>query len=177
MQMDTFRLCDYLFPLSLCSYLQCAVSCYSYFSSLLYLNPIFTEFKKFVIFADQRNKEIYQLSLDSYPAFQVTLPLQNLSQPIALDLDPYQSHIYWTDISTHSISRAALNGSFQEVIIKHNTPTPAGLAVDPIGRNIYWTDEQTNQIEVAKLDGSYRRVLFYDEIDHPRDVVLDTDNG
>mgnify|MGYP001798467104 FL=1 len=136
-----------------------------------------TDFKKFVLLTDQTNKKIYQLPLDYYPAFHVGLPFQNLSHPIALDFDPYEEQIYWTDIGTGSISRAYTNGSLQEIIVQHNTFTPAGLAVDSVGRNIYWTDEGTKEIYVAKLDGSYKKRLFYEELDHPRDIVLDTDNG
>ena len=47
-----------------------------------------------------------------------SLPLANLRNPVAVDYDPYEEMIYWTDYTDHSISRAHLNGSHQEILVQ-----------------------------------------------------------
>lgn len=51
--------------------------------------------------------------------------------------------------------------------------SPAGLAYDWITDKIYWTDAGTNRIEVAHANGSMRTLLAWDNIDKPRDIVVD----
>jgi low-density lipoprotein receptor-related protein 4 len=51
--------------------------------------------------------------------------------------------------------------------------SPAGLALDWITDKLYWTDAGTARIEVANSDGSMRGLLIWDELDKPRDIVVD----
>ena len=55
--------------------------------------------------------------------------------------------------------------------------SPDGLAVDPLGGNIYWSDTGTNKIEVSRKDGTMRKTLISDNLDEPRDIILDLDKG
>lgn len=50
---------------------------------------------------------------------------------------------------------------------------PAGLAFDWYTNKLYWTDAGTNRIEVANADGSMRTLLVWENIDKPRDIVVD----
>ena len=100
-----------------------------------------------------------------------------VSQPIALDFDFLEEKVYWTDITLGTISRAYLNGSSQETVVRGGLNNPYGLAVDPFGRNIYWTDSTEHVIEIASTDGLYRRVLIKDKLQNPRDIILDVTRG
>lgn len=53
------------------------------------------------------------------------------------------------------------------------TVSPAGLAYDWLTDKLYWTDAGTNRIEVANANGSMRTLLAWDNIDKPRDIVVD----
>ena len=99
------------------------------------------------------------------------------SKPIALDFDFLEEKVYWTDITLGTISRAYLNGSSQETVVRGGLNNPYGLAVDPFGRNIYWTDSAEHVIEIASTDGLYRRVLIKDNLQNPRDIILDVTRG
>ena len=99
------------------------------------------------------------------------------SKPIALDFDFLEEKVYWTDIALGTISRAYLNGSSQETVVRGGLNNLYGLAVDPFGRNIYWTDSTNKVIEIASTDGLYRRVLFKDNLQNPRDIILDVTRG
>ena len=110
------------------------------------------------------------------PASLTSLPLSVLSSPVALAYDVVEGKVYWTDVSTRTISRSFLNGSSQEVIVDTKLQSPNGLAVDIIGRNLYWTDESTNKLEVSKLDGSYRTTLVTGSYGL-RDIIVDANKG
>lgn len=44
------------------------------------------------------------------------LPFTGLELPVGVEFDPRTEIVYWTDASLHTVNRAALNGSMQEVI-------------------------------------------------------------
>lgn len=139
---------------------------------------IFEVFQKFLVFADASQAEIFVLPLDGSSLGATALPIgQNMYRPVALGLDITDNRIYWTDVSVNRISRAFINGSSPEVIVSLNVFTPDGLAVDPLGRNIYWTDTGTNKIEVSRMDGSMRKTLIDQDLDRPRDIILDLNKG
>ena len=95
---------------------------------------------------------------------------------MAVDYDPIEGYIYWSDSYRDKIFRAHLNGSSQEQVVDR-LRTPDGIAVDAVGRNLYWTDREGDRIEVSKLDGSFRKTLVYKDLHGPVDIVLDVENG
>ena len=99
----------------------------------------------------------------------------NMDSPRALGLDITENRIYWTDYNT--ISRVFLNGSSPELIVSGYFYNSYGLAVDPLGRNIYWTDSYANKIEVSRMDGTMRKTLISQNLDEPRDIILDLPRG
>ena len=101
----------------------------------------------------------------------------DIRRPVALDLDPTENRIYWTDVTLNTISRVFINGSSPEVLMSENIYSPDGLAVDPLGGNIYWSDTGTNKIEVSRKDGTMRKTLIYSNLDEPRDIILDLTKG
>lgn len=62
--------------------------------------------------------------------------------------------MYWTDVGTHKIQRANLDGSNIEDLITTGLIYPQGIALDLTGRKMYWTDGGTDKIQRANLDGS-----------------------
>ena len=92
---------------------------------------------------------------------------------MAVDYDPIEGKIYWTDVTLKLLARAFPNGSSVEVIADTDVITPDGLAIDYIGRILYWTDTGTSKLEVARLDGSFRKSLITTGIEKPRAIILD----
>lgn len=132
-----------------------------------------TSSKKFMIVAEAYVGKIYKVALEvpETPCFPLGINTK-ISRPVAVDYDPVEGKVYWTDVKLKLVARSFPNGSSVEVIA-YNVITPAGLAVDYVGRNIYWTDERTNRIEVARLDGSSRKSLITSSIEKPRAILLD----
>lgn len=133
-----------------------------------------TSSERFMIIAEAISGKIYQvpLAVPETPCH----PLQintNISRPVAVDYDPVEGKIYWSDVTLKLVARGLLNGSSVEVIAFNNVDTPEGLAIDYVGRNLYWTDAGTSIIEVARLDGSFRRSLVTSNIEKPRAIILD----
>ena len=127
-----------------------------------------------MIFADADNGEIYKvpLGVPETPCYPLGINT-NISRPVAVDYDPVEEKIYWTDVNLKLLARAFPNGTSVEVIAHSNVVIPNGLAVDRVARNVYWTDEGNNRIEVARLDGSSRRSLITTNIEKPRAILLD----
>ena len=129
-----------------------------------------------MLFTDANTAEIYKASLAVPDTPCEPLAIRNnISAPIAVDYDPVEGKVYWTDLALKQIVRAYPNGSELEVAAKDNVVSPEGLAVDWIGRNLYWTDTGTNKIEVSRLDGSFRTSLVTTDIDSPRAIILDVE--
>ncbi len=133
-----------------------------------------TSSEKFMIFAEAYVAKIYKvpLAVPGTPCLPLGIDT-NITRPVAVDYDPVDGKIYWTDVTLKLVARAFPNGSSVEVIAYNNVDTPDGLAVDYVDRNIYWTDKGTSKIEVARLDGSFRRSLITSSIESPRAIVLD----
>ena len=112
------------------------------------------------------------LTVPGAPCFPLGITT-NITRPVAVDYDPVEGKIYWTDVTLKLVARAFPNGSSVEVIAHNNVNNPDGIAVDYVGRNIYWTDKGTSKIEVARLDGSSRKTLITSSVDHPRAILLD----
>ena len=131
-----------------------------------------------LLFAEATNGSIISVFPTDSPTV-ASLPLSNsqIRRPVALDYDPEEDRVYWTDVTRKTISRSFRNGSSFEDIFHRNVETPDGLAVDPVGRNLYWTDTGTNKLEVSKLDGSYRTALIASDLDEPRDIILNVNEG
>ncbi|KAG1652486.1 Low-density lipoprotein receptor-related protein 6 [Nymphon striatum] len=124
-----------------------------------------------------RKTDIRLISLDTSDYTDKSLPLKDIKHTIAIDFDPVENYIYWTDDVARAIRRAKLNGSGQENLFTKEISHPDGISVDWISRNLYWTDTGTNRIEVARLNGSSRRVLLAHDLDEPRAIVVDPMNG
>lgn len=95
---------------------------------------------------------------------------------MAIDYDPIENSIYWTDQEL-GIFSSFLNGSNLRYIVYDNIKEPDGIAVDWIGRNLFWVNSGDNLIEVAKLDGTSRKILISADLDEPRDIAIDPLKG
>ena len=128
---------------------------------------------KFLLFAEANSGEIYKvpLAVPDIPCIPLRIST-NISRPVAVDYDPIEGKVYWTDVTLEQVARAYPNGSDLKVIAQHNVINPDGIAVDWIGRNLFWSDAGTNKIEVSRLDGSFRTSLITANVDKPRAVIL-----
>lgn len=127
-----------------------------------------------MVFAEANSGEIYKvpLAVPETPCYPLEITT-NISRPVAIDYDPVEDKIYWTDVTLKLVARAFPNGTSVEILAHDNVNIPDGLAVDYIGRNVYWTDAGTSKVEVARIDGSYRKSLITTNIEKPRALILD----
>lgn len=126
-----------------------------------------------MVFAEADSGEIYKVPITvlETPCYPLEITT-NISRPVAVDYDPVEDKIYWTDVTLKLVARAFPNGTSVDILAHDDVDTPDGLAVDYIGRNIYWTDAGTSKIEVARLDGSSRKSLITTSIEKPRALLL-----
>jgi len=129
--------------------------------------------RKFILFTDADDKSMNFISLDvNYFLSQTYFNHLGNQRPIALDFDPVEDRVYWSDVDHGRVFSAFSNATSLKTLFHCNVRTPDGLAIDHVGRNIYWTDTGVNRIEVGRLDGTRRRVLIKDGLDQPRAIVL-----
>ncbi|KAJ3659363.1 hypothetical protein Zmor_011053 [Zophobas morio] len=119
-----------------------------------------------------RRTDIYLVHLDSPDYTHITLPLSDVKYTIAVDFDPVERYIYWSDDEVKKIQRARLNGSDQQNVVTNEIEHPDGIAVDWVSRNIYWTDAGTDRLEVCRLHEKYRRVIIFDDLMEPRAIAV-----
>lgn len=58
-----------------------------------------------------RRTDIRLISLDTFDFLDIVLNIGDIRHAIALDYDPIEKMIYWTDDDLHVIRRTYLNGS------------------------------------------------------------------
>ena len=138
----------------------------------------FAEMDKFLVFtdADAKSTNIISLDVNYFVARRLFFHHGN-QRPIAVDYDPVEDSVYWTDVAQGLIISAISNATSLRIPFRCNVKVPDGLAIDHVGQNIYWADAGTNRIEVARLDGTSRKLLIKDGLDEPRAIVLDEING
>ncbi|XP_064621672.1 nidogen-1-like isoform X2 [Lineus longissimus] len=95
---------------------------------------------------------------------------------IGIDVDCDKLYFYWTDVSGKTISKARLDGTDSENIVR-GLGSPEGVAVDWLTGNIYWTDSILDRIEVSRNDGTNRKVLVDSGLVNPRAIVTDPLGG
>ena len=126
------------------------------------------------MFADADAAKIYQMETDSINVLPKALqfaPEVDIRQPVALEYDPLEDRVYWSDVSLKIICRAFRNGSAFEKLITETTTD--GLSLDLAGRNLYWTSVTYNTIEMSMLNGSHRRILINTGLVKPMDILVD----
>ncbi|XP_055791289.1 nidogen-1 [Salvelinus fontinalis] len=96
---------------------------------------------------------------------------------IGVAYDCVEKMVYWTDITSPSISKANLQGGGAIPVIRSDLESPEGIAIDHVGRTLFWTDSMKDRIEVASLDGTKRRVLIDTNLVNPRAIIVDPVNG
>lgn len=124
-----------------------------------------------MLFLVQRTK-ISRISLDLPDYTPFPLSLGRVKYAIAIDYDPVDDFIYWSDEEGRAIRRARIDGSGQMDIIRTEIVHPDGIAIDWLARNLYWTDTGTDRIEVCRLDGSSRKVIINEHLDEPRAIAV-----
>lgn len=58
-----------------------------------------------------RRTDLRRISLDTPDFTDVVLQLDNIKHSIAIDYDPVEGYVYWTDDEVRAIRRAFLNGT------------------------------------------------------------------
>uniref|UniRef100_A0A8C6S670 Low density lipoprotein receptor-related protein 5 n=1 Tax=Neogobius melanostomus TaxID=47308 RepID=A0A8C6S670_9GOBI len=124
-----------------------------------------------------RRTDLRRISLDLPDFTDIVLQLDEIRHAIAIDYDPVEGYVYWTDDEVRAIRRSHIDGSNAMTLVTTEIKHPDGIAVDWVARNLYWTDTGTDRIEVTRLNGTSRKIVISDNLFEPRAIVLDPING
>jgi sugar lactone lactonase YvrE len=131
-----------------------------------------------ILFTDASYRTINIIAPDdNYKSWKVFHRHNKNSLPVAIDFDPVEKRLYWTDTLARYIASAFFVSSSFKILYQQDVVRPEGLAIDYTGRNLYWTDAGAKRIEVGKLDGSDRKILIKDDLDEPRGITLHAEKG
>ncbi|KAJ8022862.1 MAM and LDL-receptor class A domain-containing protein 2 [Holothuria leucospilota] len=118
--------------------------------------------EEFFLIVDASNSKIYKQNRLGTNAED--LMVAGLQRPVAVDFDPVERKVYFTDVVAKFIGRINIDGSDQETI-----------ATDMVDESkLYWVDARLNKIERSNFDGSQRQLLEdFDSNDvHPFSIVV-----
>jgi sugar lactone lactonase YvrE len=94
----------------------------------------------------------------------ITVLFDGLPEPIDLELDLKNRHLYWTDRGDpprgNTVNRASIDGKPTQEIVLSNLMEGIGIALDVPGDRMFVTD-LAGSVYCARLDGSQKRVLAY----------------
>ena len=82
--------------------------------------------------------------------------IEGLSSPSGIAVDSEGGKLYWTDIGSHKIQRADLDGTGIEDLVTVETQEPVDIALDIVHRKMYWTERSPGEYAVfrSNLDGT-----------------------
>jgi len=81
------------------------------------VSPAAVVHDNFLLFVDGPQGKLFQMALNGTAVLE--LPASSKPQnPVAVDFDPVTKSVYWTDIESRTIRRAALNGSNKEIFLQ-----------------------------------------------------------
>jgi DNA-binding beta-propeller fold protein YncE len=87
-----------------------------------------------------------------------------LPEPIDLELDLQNRHLYWTDRGDpprgNTVNRTSIDGKLNQEIVLRNLMEGIGIALDVRGDRMFVTD-LAGSIYAAKLNGTQKQVLAY----------------
>jgi len=94
----------------------------------------------------------------------ITVLFDRLPEPIDLELDLKNRHLYWTDRGDpprgNTVNRTSIDGKLTQDIVLSNLMEGIGIALDVPGDRMFVTD-LAGSVYSAKLNGSQKRVLAY----------------
>jgi hypothetical protein len=89
---------------------------------------------------------------------------EGLPEPIDLELDLKNRHLYWTDRGNpprgNTVSRTSLEGELTQQIVLHDLMEGIGIALDVAGDRMFVTD-LAGSVYCARLDGSQKRGIGF----------------
>ncbi|KAJ8042165.1 Low-density lipoprotein receptor-related protein 4 [Holothuria leucospilota] len=131
--------------------------------------------EEFFLIVDADNSKIYKQN--RFGTNTEDLMVVGLQRPVAVDFDPVERKVYFTDVVAKFIGRINIDGSDQETIATDMVDIPDGLVVDSLARILYWTDTGNDMITTSNLDGSGRNVFISTGLEEPRDIIIYQEGG
>ncbi|KAJ6647666.1 Prolow-density lipoprotein receptor-related protein 1, partial [Pseudolycoriella hygida] len=93
--------------------------------------------------------------------FRKILIKENLQEPRAIALNPFDKYIYWTDWGDRPhIGKAGMDGSNQTIIVEDDLGWPNALTISFETKELYWGDAREDYIAVSDFNGKNRRIII-----------------
>ncbi|XP_078609405.1 low-density lipoprotein receptor-related protein 5-like isoform X2 [Branchiostoma floridae x Branchiostoma japonicum] len=140
---------------------------------------------KFLLYAAGDTGHVMMLSLDTNAGQRPVIVARGV-RPVAVEYDPVEKRVYYSDNGMFRICRVFLNGTGFEVFLDAGIGVVDGMTLDWRNRKLYFTNMGTHywgggspwqRVEMVGLDGKQRRRIVEKSLDKPRALVVDTERG
>lgn len=111
-----------------------------------------------------------------YRAAVVNSVVSGLSRAVAIDVHFSLGYIFWSDVTEHNIKRLHIQSNSIKTTIS-GIGVCDGLAVEWRSSKLYWSDTTYDRISISDLDGNNQHTIVSSELEEPRAIALDLDNG
>ncbi|XP_076455843.1 uncharacterized protein LOC143290359 isoform X2 [Babylonia areolata] len=107
----------------------------------------------------------------------MALPIQGLYLPTALEFDPVERRVYWSDEGIGEVRSAFVNGSDWKTVHRNQEgEVSKALALDPVARLLFVAESPTGRIVMRSLLTAHRRTVLTGLTD-PTSLALDYSEG
>ncbi|XP_070576042.1 low-density lipoprotein receptor-related protein 4-like isoform X2 [Ptychodera flava] len=141
---------------------------------------------EFLLYCAGYDGQIRLLPLDGHASGR-SIVIDQVARCVALDYDPIDQVIYYSDVSYQEIRRVDLSGSNSQMFLHQGIGIVDGIAIDVLHRRLYFTNwnvlyatnsgDEWARIEMVNLDGSNRKRIIESGLYHPRAIQLDVEAG
>lgn len=128
----------------------------------------------FVLAAQDKNR-LHVIRRHS--ALNYGLVPDGIQSPQAVDYDPVEGFVYYSDIATKVIGRLPVLGGETQILHKKQISNPFALRIDIVNRLLYWSDADMATISVSNLEGTQRQTLIDSELHKPGAIVQEPNEG
>ncbi|XP_071820545.1 uncharacterized protein [Apostichopus japonicus] len=102
---------------------------------------------------------------------------RGMIEPQAVDYDPVDSHLYYSDKGAMNIGRVHLFDQRTDILHEKSVTDPFGLRLDIVNRLLYWTDSELQIISVSDLEGRQRATIISTDLDKPGAIITEPNQG
>ncbi|KAL3837617.1 hypothetical protein ACJMK2_022963 [Sinanodonta woodiana] len=152
----------------------CSISLYQ---SYLYFTKWWNSTtNNFILAIDESKIFVHRINMDNYSYARI--PIQNGNLLYAIEYDPINAAMLWTDLNYRQINSGYIYGDNQKTLRDFRYyAVLKGIAVDFISRLLFYTDSGGNIISVISLDKNITKTVISDALNTPQAIMTDPTKG
>uniref|UniRef100_X1YZB7 EGF-like domain-containing protein n=1 Tax=Capitella teleta TaxID=283909 RepID=X1YZB7_CAPTE len=96
---------------------------------------------------------------------------------VAVDADPTEGYVYYSEVRKDTVYRVHLNGTGKEIVVPRNIRGVEGISVDTVSKTLFFVDNILGLIAAVRLQNFEHRKDLITGLGNPRAIVVSSDLG